>query len=930
MGLVGAGLLRAARRRVRRARTGSPAIGVAVVGTLYGAVIELVVDPAAVQRATRDRAGRDDRRRPALRWPSSPRYPRSTDDGAPVPAGRRPRRGRRRRRPDHRRAARDPRRGAARRARARRGSSTARRSARRSRRRPRTPTSRACRASTRRWCRPSVWAIAGFLATLSMIADRRRRRVRGQTRALGPNTLVRALAAAVIAGMVSFPRACSPASPSASSQVARSASTSSTSPGSSTSCCSSPCSSRCAARAARGRGGDADVLVHAQGARPIPERLRDDLVGARSSNVIVLVRAPSLRSSLPLVVTPAVAPRCSTPSIAVLRHLRAVAHGPHRLGGQLSLGQMAFAGIGALLAAAFTRGLDDSTVGSRRTCDLEPHAVRACRSCSPRCSPPASRRSSARRAPRPRPAARGHDVRVRASPRSSTSTTSRVLTDGSHDRAVPAGIALRPRPRRRSAPTTTWSSPCSSSRSSSCRLRRSGIGRTTIAVRDNADARPAYTVGEHATKLRAFALAGGIAGLGGALLAGASQAVPFTDRYFLVGGLAHARVDRGDRRPRARRGRGPRRRVGRSACPRSSPTTTLVPLLTSSLGLLVLLLYFPGGLRADRLLGRATRCSRGRRRSAKPPPTEQRVADTAGAATARRGRRSPTDVPALRGRGHHACASAASSRSTASSLERRRRRDRRAHRHERRRQVDADERHRRLRAVHAARSSCSATTCRGTVRARPGPRSASGARSRPRALFPELTVRETVEVALEARGRTGLLSTALFLPALDRARAAPARRGRRAHRLPRPRPLRRQPHRRPLDRHPPHRRARRPARARRPGAVPRRADRRRRQRETEAFGPLIMEIRRELGAVDARHRARHAAHHEHQRPRLLPRARHASSPRASADASATTRRSIASYLGTDERAIARSGAANTAVHPRIGPRSSTLIPKTSE
>ena len=31
-------------------------------------------------------------------------------------------------------------------------------------------------------------------------------------------------------------------------------------------------------------------------------------------------------------------------------------------------------------------------------------------------------------------------------------------------------------------------------------------------------------------------------------------------------------------------------------------------------------------------------------------------------------------------------------------------------------------------------------------------------------LFPELTVRETVQVALEARGRTGFLSTALYLP----------------------------------------------------------------------------------------------------------------------------------------------------------------------
>ena len=44
-------------------------------------------------------------------------------------------------------------------------------------------------------------------------------------------------------------------------------------------------------------------------------------------------------------------------------------------------------------------------------------------------------------------------------------------------------------------------------------------------------------------------------------------------------------------------------------------------------------------------------------------------------------------------------------------------------------------------------------------------------------LFPELTVRETVEVALEARGRTGLLSTALFLPrsfARERQRRAEA------------------------------------------------------------------------------------------------------------------------------------------------------------
>ncbi|GIS99363.1 MAG: hypothetical protein CM1200mP26_10760 [Acidimicrobiales bacterium] len=39
-------------------------------------------------------------------------------------------------------------------------------------------------------------------------------------------------------------------------------------------------------------------------------------------------------------------------------------------------------------------------------------------------------------------------------------------------------------------------------------------------------------------------------------------------------------------------------------------------------------------------------------------------------------------------------------------------------------------------------------------------------------LFPDLTVRETVQVALEARGRTGLLSTAFSLPSATRSERA--------------------------------------------------------------------------------------------------------------------------------------------------------------
>ena len=64
-------------------------------------------------------------------------------------------------------------------------------------------------------------------------------------------------------------------------------------------------------------------------------------------------------------------------------------------------------------------------------------------------------------------------------------------------------------------------------------------------------------------------------------------------------------------------------------------------------------------------------------------------------------------------------------------------------------------------AGHGA--SCTATTCRRSVR-RTRARMGLGRTFQAALLFPELTVRETVEVALEARGRTGLLSTALFLP----------------------------------------------------------------------------------------------------------------------------------------------------------------------
>ncbi len=126
------------------------------------------------------------------------------------------------------------------------------------------------------------------------------------------------------------------------------------------------------------------------------------------------------------------------------------------------------------------------------------------------------------------------------------------------------------------------------------RLRASGIGRTTIAVRDNAIGAAAYTVGALRVRVVMFALSGGIAGLGGALLAGAVQNVPLTERFFqvddslqlisiaVIGGLGTL--------------------IGPVlgslwviGLPAFFPSNEVLPFLASGVGLLVLLLYVPGG-----------------------------------------------------------------------------------------------------------------------------------------------------------------------------------------------------------------------------------------------------------------------------------------------------------------------------------------------
>ena len=145
------------------------------------------------------------------------------------------------------------------------------------------------------------------------------------------------------------------------------------------------------------------------------------------------------------------------------------------------------------------------------------------------------------------------------------------------------------------------------------RLRRTGIGRSWIAVRDNEEMAAASTVSPTRMKLAAFGVAGGIAAYSGGLLvtlvpalqpetlfrAGESIVVVATA---IIGGLGSVA--------------GPiLGALWIRGIPQIIPEelNDLVRLLTSSIGLLVLLMYFPGGLLQilynirDKLLDRADR-----------------------------------------------------------------------------------------------------------------------------------------------------------------------------------------------------------------------------------------------------------------------------------------------------------------------------------
>ena len=186
---------------------------------------------------------------------------------------------------------------------------------------------------------------------------------------------------------------------------------------------------------------------------------------------------------------------------------------------------------------------------------------------------------------------------------------------------------------------------CAASALGVARLRRTGVGRRIIAVRENEEAAAALTVSPMLAKLTAFGLSGGLAALAGALLGGlqiqvSSQAYPpelslQAVAMTIIGGLGSVTGAL----------LGAVYVIGLPSVFSDSPE---VRLLTSGAGLLVMLMYFPTGLLGlvhrlrDALLGLAER-----RVVPSPPTGPARVAPPA--RTTVTDRDEPADnTPALR------------------------------------------------------------------------------------------------------------------------------------------------------------------------------------------------------------------------------------------------------------------------------------------
>src|SRR5262249_11214255 len=198
----------------------------------------------------------------------------------------------------------------------------------------------------------AVWAIAGFVATLTMILIAGESGNAGDLPTLGPNTLVRALVAAVIAGLVSFPRAML-AGVAIGVVEALIQFNDLIHPGR-TDLLLFVAVLVAVALQSRSSREETQAFRFTPKIREIPEQLRD-VWWVKHLNKMVMVLLVVLAAVVPLVITAAskLLLYQTIGCFAICALSLIVLTG---WGGQLSLGQMAFAGIGALLAAGLERG----------------------------------------------------------------------------------------------------------------------------------------------------------------------------------------------------------------------------------------------------------------------------------------------------------------------------------------------------------------------------------------------------------------------------------------------------------------------------------------------------------------------------------------------------------------------------------------------
>ena len=435
-----------------------------------------------------------------------------------------------------------------------------------------------------KWVSTMVWSLAAGLSTLSIVLIAGQSGSVGMVSNLGPETLSRALAAAVIAGMTSVRRA---VVASVVIGVVQNIVTFNflSDPG------VTDVVLFVVILVALGfygneRGGEAQVFAFSPRARPIPERLRSIwwirhldkagvfLLGLVAILMPIIVTRPSSQQLFTAVLAYAI---CASSLTVVTGWL-----------GQLSLGQMAFAGIGALFAARlvfdgvpFWVTVVVATVatavlaavvgvGSLRVRGLYLAVVTFAFALA------------AQQYFYPLPFFSGESTDGVTVPYSPGKLFFLVFSgQRTYYYVVLAILAV----------VIVLLS----------RFRSSSFGRTTKAVRDNETAAAAFTVVPPRTKVRAFAVAGALAGLGGVLLSGAFASIPFVPNgaggagFFLVNGSLSlvAMVVIGGMGSVTGAVLGAIWVVG---IPAFAPNNQVLGLLTSSIGLLVILLYFPRGL----------------------------------------------------------------------------------------------------------------------------------------------------------------------------------------------------------------------------------------------------------------------------------------------------------------------------------------------